>query len=97
MLYGQLGGNWLLLIPLLLLPDVSMVGFLRDAALGSLTYNVTHNWAVALAVLAAGWSLRLDWLALAGAVLVAHVGMDRLFGYGLKYPTHFKDTHLQRA
>jgi hypothetical protein len=33
---------------------------------------------------------------IAGAVLVAHVGMDRAVGYGLKYPTHFKDTHLQR-
>ena len=25
----------------------------------------------------------------------AHIGMDRLAGYGLKYPTDFKDTHLQ--
>ena len=37
------------------------------------------------------------WLSVAGAILIAHVGMDRLAGYGLKYPTHFKDTHLQRV
>ena len=36
-------------------------------------------------------------LAIAGAILLAHVGMDRALGYGLKYPTHFKDTHLQRV
>jgi hypothetical protein len=27
----------------------------------------------------------------------AHIGMDRTVGYGLKYPTSFKDTHLQRV
>jgi hypothetical protein len=30
-------------------------------------------------------------------VWFAHIGMDRLMGYGLKYPTGFKDTHLQRV
>ena len=30
-------------------------------------------------------------------IWLAHIGMDRLLGYGLKYPTAFKDTHLQRV
>ena len=38
-----------------------------------------------------------DLLLFTGAILVAHVGMDRLAGYGLKHTTGFKDTHLQRA
>jgi hypothetical protein len=25
------------------------------------------------------------------------IGVDRTIGYGLKYPTGFKDTHLQRV
>ena len=29
-------------------------------------------------------------------IWVAHIGADRAMGYGLKYPTHFRDTHLQR-
>jgi hypothetical protein len=33
---------------------------------------------------------------MAAVLLVAHVGMDRAFGYGLKYPTAFQDTHLGR-
>ena len=37
-----------------------------------------------------------SWLPGLGAILVAHVGMDRLLGYGLKYPTSFADTHLGR-
>jgi hypothetical protein len=43
--------------------------------------------------------LRLEGLALliAGVVLVAHIGMDRLSGFGLKYATGFKDTHSQRV
>jgi hypothetical protein len=30
-------------------------------------------------------------------VWFAHIGMDRLVGYGLKYPTESKDTHLGRV
>jgi hypothetical protein len=35
-------------------------------------------------------------LTAAGAILVAHSGMDRMAGYGLKLPTSFKDTHMGR-
>jgi hypothetical protein len=36
-------------------------------------------------------------LVLGALIWLAHIGMDRTIGYGLKYPTAFKDTHLQRA
>jgi len=32
-----------------------------------------------------------------GLIWLVHIGADRLLGYGLKYPTGFKDTHLQRV
>ncbi|MEZ0241535.1 MAG: DUF4260 domain-containing protein [Chloroflexota bacterium] len=95
-LYLANGGLWLALIPLLLVPDVSMVGYLRDPKLGALLYNVAHNWALGLAVLGLGFLSGQTWLVIAGAVLVAHVGMDRVFGYGLKLPTSFQETHLGR-
>ncbi len=94
--YLTLGGWWILLVPLLLLPDVSMLGYLRGPAVGAALYNLAHNWAVALAIVAAGVALESTWLALAGSILVAHVGMDRALGYGLKYATAFHDTHLGR-
>ena len=50
-LYNHLGGNWLFAIPLLLLPDLSAVGYLGGPRLGSFTYNLVHNWAIGLAVL----------------------------------------------
>jgi hypothetical protein len=85
-LYGWLGGPWLLVVPLLLLPDLSMVGYLRNPRAGALTYNAAHNWAAGLAVLGVGLA----------ADAIAHVGMDRAVGYGLKSPSSFHDTHLGR-
>jgi hypothetical protein len=94
--YGVSDGNWLLLVPLLLLPDASAVGYLAGPRIGALTYNAAHNWAVGLAVLGLGVWLQAPMIQLAGAVLVAHVGMDRAAGYGLKLPSSFGDTHLGR-
>ena len=94
--YLQLNGHPLWLLPLLLAPDISMIGYLRGPRLGAITYNLVHNLATALVVLAIGWFVPIAPLALAGAILVAHVGMDRTLGYGLKLPTDFRDTHLGR-
>ena len=95
--FGTLGGPWLAFVPLLLVPDLSMVGYVRGTRLGALTYNLGHNLVTAGALLGLGLALGIGWLAIAGSVAVAHVGMDRLMGYGLKYPTAFRDTHLQRV
>ena len=94
--YLQLNGHPLWLLPLLLAPDLSMVGYLGGPRLGAITYNLVHNLVTALIVLAIGWFAPIAPLALAGAILVAHVGMDRSLGYGLKLPTDFRDTHLGR-
>ena len=85
-----------MLVPLLLVPDISMIGYLGGPRLGAVTYNLAHNLVTALVALGAGWVVAIDPLAMAGAVLLAHVGMDRTLGYGLKLPTDFKDTHLGR-
>ena len=94
--YLQLNGHPLWLPPLLLAPDASMLGYMRGPAVGAVTYNLVHNLAVALGLLTVGWLVAIAPLALAGALLVAHVGMDRALGYGLKLPTDFRDTHLGR-
>lgn len=96
LLYLQLNGNPLWLLPLLLAPDISMLGYLAGPAPGAITYNLAHNLVAALGILAIGWFAAIPVLALAGAILLAHVGMDRALGYGLKLPTDFRDTHLGR-
>jgi Domain of unknown function (DUF4260) len=95
-IYGQLGGSWFAVIPLLLVPDASMVGYLRGPRVGASIYNVAHNWALGLAVLGFGFVTNVTWVTLVGAILIAHVGGDRALGYGLKLPTSFQDTHLGR-
>ena len=94
--YLHLNGDPWWLLPLLLAPDLSMAGYLGGPRLGALTYNLVHNLAIGLVALGVGWFGAVAPLALAGAILVAHVGMDRSLGYGLKLPTDFRDTHLGR-
>jgi hypothetical protein len=90
------GGPAWLLLPAWLLVDVSMIGYLGGPLLGSITYNAAHNLVLPVALLGFGTWLGIGWLMLAGAALLAHVGLDRALGYGLKLPTDFRDTHLGR-
>ena len=95
--YFALNGAWWMFVLLLLAPDLAMVGYLVNPRVGSLTYNVVHItvWPLALAAYALLYEQPLM-LQLA-LIWAAHIGMDRMLGYGLKYPTAFKDTHLQRV
>ena len=97
MLYWVSGGSWLLFALLLLVPDLSMLGYLAGPRVGAPVYNVFHAYPLPAALGAFGL-LGGSPLALAVALVwFAHIGMDRLVGYGLKYPTEFKDTHLGRV
>lgn len=95
-IYTRLGADLIWLVPALLAVDISMIGYLRGPRIGALTYNLFHTWAIGLAVLAAGLLAASPLLAMVGSVLIAHVGMDRTAGYGLKLTTAFQDTHLGR-
>ena len=95
-LFGASGGDWLFIVPLLLLPDISAVGYLAGPRIGAFTYNLVHNWVPGIAVLGFGLLLATPALVLVAAILIAHVGMDRAAGYGLKLPGSFHDTHLGR-
>lgn len=87
-------GSLLLIVPALLAPDLSAIGYLSGPRLGAITYNAAHNLVVALSAMGLGWWAGIEGLVLAGAVLLAHVGMDRSLGFGLKRATSFNDTHL---
>jgi hypothetical protein len=91
-----LGLPWWAFLVLLIVPDVSMVGYARGPRVGAIVYNVAHDLAAGVAVAGVGLAIGSVPVAAAGAILVAHSGMDRMMGYGLKLPTSFKDTHLGR-
>jgi len=96
-LYFDRGYGWLALVLLVLAPDVSMLGYLAGPRAGARVYDLAHFEAWPLALGVAG-VLADERLAVQLALIwLAHIGVDRLLGYGLKYETGFKDTHLQRV
>lgn len=94
LLFAQLPYAWWWLPALFLLPDLSMLGYLAGPRVGAFCYNLAHHKALALAVLVLGWWLGSQPVLLAGTVLLFHSAFDRVMGYGLKYATGFRDTHL---
>jgi len=93
-LFNQLQYAWYIFPLLLLLPDVSMLGYVFNTKAGAFLYNLFHHKATAVVVLAAGFWLNSQPLLLAGVILLGHAAMDRMQGYGLKYNDDFKHTHL---
>jgi len=96
MIYSRLHAGWGRFALLLLGPDLSMFGYLLGTRAGAVMYNAVHTYTLPL--LLAGFALGRGYPGWLPFVLIwtAHVGMDRALGFGLKYPTAFKDTHLQR-
>ena len=92
--YATLGGSWWVFALLFLVPDLSMLGYLRGPGAGALGYNLGHTYLAPLLLLAlghgTGWALGTG----LGLIWAAHIGFDRMLGYGLKYPWAFKATHL---
>lgn len=89
-----IGGNWWLFALLLLAPDLSMLGYSAGEKTGAKLYNLAHTYTVPAALGAIGWFGGIGWLVPVALIWVAHIGMDRALGYGLKYPDGFKQTHL---
>jgi hypothetical protein len=94
--YSHLNGNWWQFFLLLLVPDLSMLGYAFNVRVGAVVYNFAHTSTLPLALAAAALFTHhveaLPYL----LIWLAHLGMDRVLGYGLKFPTHFQDTHFQR-
>jgi hypothetical protein len=95
-LYAGTGASWGLFALLLLAPDLSMVGYLGGPWLGALCYNLGHSLLGPLLLAGLGWALALPLVLSLGLIWLAHVGLDRALGYGLKRASHFRETHLGR-
>ena len=95
-LFSGLDYGWGWYALLFLTPDLSMVGYLANPRLGSWTYNLIHHKGLAVALYILGHLLSTPWLMFAGTLLLGHSSFDRVFGYGLKYPDAFQNTHLGR-
>ena len=82
----------------LLVPDLSFAGYLAGPRVGAVVYNVAHTYAFPVALAAGSVVAGETGLSLQVALIWgAHIGIDRMLGYGLKYPTAFRHTHLGRV
>jgi Domain of unknown function (DUF4260) len=96
-LYKWTHASWVQFAVLFLMPDLSMLGYAAGVRVGAISYNAVHCYAAPLIL--GVWALGTDDHAILALSLIwtAHIGLDRMLGYGLKYPTRFKDTHLNPA
>jgi hypothetical protein len=95
--YRELHASWILFAALLLVPDVSLAGYLAGTKVGARIYNLVHTLAGALIFIGAAVVTKHAALLPYGLIWLAHIGMDRMLGFGLKYETRFNETHLQRV
>jgi hypothetical protein len=101
--YHILGGNWWMFAALILVPDLSFIGYVFGPKVGSIAYNALHSTIGPLLLASLGWWLDegstmihilRDLSSFTALIWLAHIGFDRAVGYGLKYASAFKDTHL---
>jgi len=95
-LYFSFGYSWVIFLLLLMLPDLFMLGYAVSKKTGAYLYNFAHTFITPLILLLLGLAFSADSLIMIGIIWTVHIGMDRMMGYGLKYETDFKDTHIQR-
>ena len=95
--YGAGHFGWWRFALLFLAPDLFMLGYLVNVKWGSVLYNLVHTSSGPILLVLVSYWVPLPRVAPYALIWAAHIGFDRLLGYGLKYPTQFKDTHLQHV
>ncbi|MCC2337002.1 DUF4260 domain-containing protein [Bacillus tropicus] len=88
--------SWIIFWVFLLAPDLSMLAYGINNHVGANIYNLFHTYIISILIVIIGAYFKIDIVIMIGLIWTAHIGMDRMFGYGLKYETDFKDTHIQR-
>lgn len=96
LLYGLWGGPWWLYAVLFLAPDLSFLAYLGGPKVGAWVYNAAHTTIVPMAMLAIGFGFAPPLVLSLALIWLAHIGIDRALGYGLKYGHGFGFTHLGR-
>ena len=95
-LYAHAGFSWPLFALFILAPDLAMLAYLIGPRAGAAAYNLVHTYALALPLALAGYFFASPAASAIGLIWIAHIGMDRMLGYGLKHQSGFHDTHLGR-
>lgn len=94
--YAMSDAPWQLYALLFFAPDLGFLGYLLGPRVGAIVYNALHS-TVAPLLLALGGLVSLEpSFGPIAMIWLAHIGFDRMLGYGLKYARGFGFTHLGR-
>ena len=97
LLYAVWGGSWWLYVILFLVPDLSFAAYLAGPRFGALIYNAAHAYLAPMALMVTGFAINEPLILSVAMIWLAHIGIDRALGYGLKYSAGFGFTHLGRT
>ena len=96
MLYAVWGGSWWVFAILFLAPDLSFAAYLAGPKTGAVVYNAAHSYMAPMALMVTGFGMASPLTLSIAMIWLAHIGIDRALGYGLKYSAGFTFTHLGR-
>ena len=96
LLYGVWDGSWWVYALLFLTPDLSFAAYLAGPRAGAIVYNAAHSYMAPMALMTTGFALSSPLVLSIAMIWLAHIGIDRALGYGLKYSAGFGFTHLGR-
>jgi hypothetical protein len=96
LLYAVWGGSWWIYGLLFLVPDLSFAAYLAGPRFGAVIYNAAHSYMAPMILMVLGFGMASPLTLSIAMIWLAHIGIDRALGYGLKYPAGFSFTHLGR-
>lgn len=76
--------------------DITMIGYLVNKSLGAYIYNLGHSFVLPGSILVGGYYYESNITVALSLIWIAHIGLDRALGYGLKLTSGFRETHLGR-
>jgi hypothetical protein len=94
--YWHIGASWWLFVLLILAPDLSFLAYPAGPRVGTAVYNAAHTTLGPLALALLGLLVPSPTALAVALIWAAHIGADRMLGYGLKYGAGFAFTHLGR-
>jgi hypothetical protein len=95
-LYSHAAASWVVFGLLFLAPDLSMLGYLAGPEIGAMAYNIAHNYVLPLILIGFALLTKHTTVTPYALIWIAHIAVDRMLGYGLKYGSSFGHTHLGR-
>lgn len=93
-LFFWFGGKLWMFAALFFAPDLTLIGYVAGQKVGAALYNGVHSYSLTLLLAVTGILSGTEILWQIPLIFIAHTAFDRSLGYGLKYASSFRHTHL---